>query len=299
MDIEHLRCFLAVIENGSISTAAHALGINQPALSKTIRRLEKQLGVDLFERRPRGVEPTEYGRTLLQFALAMDSSLRSAQRRIDALRDARAGELVIGAGGTWLEEHVPLAIARLTMARPAARITVVNQSPDIMLEQLLRGELDILFAPIRAMERDRDELITEVLMTGDMIVMGRHDHPLAAHRDVSLQVLAKQRWALPPGAYIRERFDSLFAQKGMEPPAPSVEVRDSPCLYDIIEHSDLLTYVPSLRLAHRAERFRCIASKAATKPRDTGMMIRRDQPLPPLAVELVSELHEVLGHRRH
>ena len=117
MDIAQLRSFLTVVETGSISTAAHALGVKQPALSKSIRRLEKQLGVELFERQPRGVTPTNYGETLLHFALAMDSNYRSALRRIEALSNARSGELVIGAGGTWLEEQLPLAIARLVTER--------------------------------------------------------------------------------------------------------------------------------------------------------------------------------------
>jgi DNA-binding transcriptional LysR family regulator len=298
MDIQNLRYFLAVVDNGSISTAAHALGINQPALSKTIRRLEDQLEVQLFERHPRGVVPTEYGRTLAHFALSMDSNYRSALRRIEALRDARAGELVVGAGGTWQEEVLPLAIARLVTDRPAARITIITNSPEEMLEQLLQGELDLLFAPIRTEEGSREELATQVLLRGDLIAISRMGHPLASKGDVSLRTLALERWAVPPaGTYIRERFDSLFAQHGIEPPVPSVEVTDSPCLFDIIEHSDLLTYVPRLRLEHRAERFVRIASKEATVSRDTGLISRRDRPLPPLAIELLQVLQVLL--RQH
>lgn len=294
MDITQIRCFLAVVDNGSISTAAHALDINQPALSKTIRRLETQLGVALFERRPRGVVPTEYGRTLAHFAASMDSNYRGALRSIEALRDARAGELVIGAGGTWLEEQLPMAIANLTTRRPAARITIITDIPEMMVDLLLRGDLDLLLAPIRAADRNREELVTEALLTGELIVLGRRGHPLSRARNVTLDALAEQRWALPAGTYIRERFDSLFLQRGVEPPAPSVEVRDSPCLFEIVEHSDLLTYVPSVRLDHRPGRFVHIHSKEANIIRDTGLISRRDRPLSPLAAELLSELRDLL-----
>jgi LysR family transcriptional regulator, regulator for genes of the gallate degradation pathway len=290
MDIEQLRSFLAVVETGSISTAAHSLGIKQPALSKSIRRLEKQLGVELFVRKPRGVTPTDYGETLLHFALAMDSNYRSALRRIAALSDARSGELVIGAGGTWLEEQLPLAIARLVTERPAARILVITHSPETMLKQLLDGELDLLLAPLRAADIDRDELFTEALLVGDLVVMGRIGHPLAARSDVSLRLLAEARWALPRGAYIRERFDGMFVQQGLEPPTPAVEIVDSPGLFQIIANTDLLTYVPDLRYNRRSEGFAKIRSAQATVSRDTGLIWRRDQPLAPLAVELLTHL---------
>jgi DNA-binding transcriptional LysR family regulator len=294
MDIQNLRCFLAVVESGSISAAAHILGMNQPALSKAIRRLERQFDVELFERQPRGVTPTEYGRTLAHFAASMDSNYRSAVRQMEALRDARAGQLVIGAGGTWMEEQLPLAIATLTTRRPAAQITVVTDSPEEMLEQLVRGELDVLLAPIRLEERARSELLTEVLLTGELIVLGREGHRLAERRNVTLEMLAEERWAIPAGGYMRERFDSLFVQRGIEPPQPSVEVRDSPCLFDIVEQSDLLTYVPSLRLQHRPGRFVRVRSAEASVRRDTGLISRRDQPFPPLAVELIDELRRLV-----
>jgi len=288
MDIAQLRSFLTVVETGSISTAALALGVKQPALSKSIRRLEKQLGVKLFERRPRGVTPTDYGETLLHFALAMDS------RQIQALSDARSGELVIGAGGTWLEELLPLAVARLVTERPAVRITVVTSSPETMIVRLLNGELDILLAPLRSADIDREELFTETLLTGNLIVLGRRDHALAARREVSLRMLAEARWALPGGTYVRERFDGLFVQHGIEPPIPTVQIADSPGLFDIIANTDLLTYVPDLRYHRRSEHFAMIKSSAATISRDTGLIWRQQQPLPPLAVELLSHLRTCL-----
>ena len=295
VDIEHLRSFLMVVDAGSISTAAHALGVNQPALSKIIRRLEDELGVALFERHPRGVVPTEYGHTLAHFALAMDSNYRGALRQLEALRDAHAGELVIGAGGTWLEEQLPIAIARLVGRRPEAHIKVVSDSPERMLDQLLNSDLDLLFAPIRSVDHGNDALVTETLLSGDLIVLARLGHPLAGVSNVKLADLALARWVLPAGTYIRERFDSLFVQRGIDPPVPSVELRDSPALFDIVEHSDLLTYVPQLRMDHRPGRFVQVRSRTATIERGTGLISRRDKPLSPLATELLQELRGLLA----
>ena len=296
MDIEELRGFLAVVETGSISTAAHALGIKQPALSKSIQRLEKQFGVALFERQPRGMTPTDYGRTLLDYGLAMDSNYRSAVRRIRALSDARSGELVLGAGGTWLEEQLPLAIAQLAKARPSARITVVTGSPELLLARLIDGEFDMLFAPLRAADSDRDDLITEALMVGNRVVVARRGHALTRHRDVALSRLAEESWALPGGVYVRESFDALFLQHGIEPPTPNVQVTDSRCLFEVVANTDLLTYVPEVRLVRRREHLATIPSSQATVLRETGLVWPRKRPLPPLAIELMSNLRTLLRH---
>lgn len=294
MDMDELRGFLAVVETGSISTAAHVLGMRQPALTKSIQRLERQFGVKLFERQPRGMTPTDYGRTLLDFALAMDSNYRSAIRRIEALSDARSGQLVLGAGGTWLEELLPQAVAQLCTARPVARITIVTGSPELLLARLLEGELDLLFAPLRTADVDRDDLITEALMVGNRVVIGRRGHRLASEKDVSLARLAEERWVLPEGVYVRESFDGLFLQHGIEPPLPSVQVTDSRCLFEIVADTELLTYVPEVRLVRRRKRLQRIPSSQATVVRETGLIWPRKRPLPPLGLELLSNLRELL-----
>jgi DNA-binding transcriptional LysR family regulator len=87
MDIRHLRTFLRVYSNRSISAAALEMAVSQPALSKVLRRLEGEFGVPLFNRLPRGLEPTEYGRALAEAARAIDTNYRLAMRQIDAMRE--------------------------------------------------------------------------------------------------------------------------------------------------------------------------------------------------------------------
>src|SRR5436853_7897664 len=90
MDIRHLRYFVAVAEEGNVTRAAERLGIQQPPLSQQIRALEAELDVQLFRRKPRGVEMTEAGQTLLAEARAI---LRQVERATSATRRCARGEV--------------------------------------------------------------------------------------------------------------------------------------------------------------------------------------------------------------
>src|SRR3972149_7158408 len=80
MELHQLQCFMAVIEEGGFNRPPPRLHITQPALSYQIKRLEEELGVSLFHRRPRGISPTEAGRVLLQNAQEVIESVRRARR---------------------------------------------------------------------------------------------------------------------------------------------------------------------------------------------------------------------------
>src|SRR3990170_2274189 len=98
MNIRQLEYFLTIADCRSMTLAATLLGIAQPTLTKTVRALELELGVKLFERMPRGVELTPYGQSLLRHAEAIRVQFSDARSQIEALRGGKYGTVVIGAG---------------------------------------------------------------------------------------------------------------------------------------------------------------------------------------------------------
>src|SRR5690349_24059997 len=94
---QSLEVFVAVARGKSFTRAARSLGYTQSAISRQIAVLEKDLGADLFDRLPRGVELTEQGRALLPHAEAVLDRLHTAQRDLDSLRELGAGRLRVGA----------------------------------------------------------------------------------------------------------------------------------------------------------------------------------------------------------
>ena len=96
MKLQDLHVLMAVVQAGSMSKAAALLNTTQPAISRSIAELERRIGVRLLDRNPQGVEPTEYGRALLDGGAAVFDDLRQAVKNIEFLADPTAGEVRIG-----------------------------------------------------------------------------------------------------------------------------------------------------------------------------------------------------------
>src|SRR5262249_60314522 len=111
LTLRDLHCFLMVVQQGSMAKAAAQLGISQPSVSEVIADLEQALDARLFDRRPRGVEPTLYGKALLKRTRAVFDELRQGVRDIEFLDDPSLGEVRIGfpaaAMATFLPHVIP------------------------------------------------------------------------------------------------------------------------------------------------------------------------------------------------
>ncbi len=294
MELRSLKFFLTVYECGNISVAADRLGMNQPAVSKAIRRVEQELGVDLFEREPRGVAPTVFADMLAEAAREVDSNLGAVMRRIQAMRDASMGEIVVGAGGTWQEALLPLAVSRLAQRRPQALIRIVPAAPEELVAALIKGDVDLVLAPIDIPNPMAKKVRVEPLLVNEVVVIGRGDHPLLEKPRLSLKDLRSQRWILPPGTFIRERFERAFVSKGLENPIPSIECVDSACLFQIVAATDLLTYVAELRLRHRLHmNLARMPDNPINVERTSGLILRKSSYMPPLVREFIAEVRNV------
>src|SRR5947209_8314987 len=114
LKLRHLEILLAVAEAGSMAKAAARLAISQPAISRAIADAEATLGVPLLDRGPHGVEPTQYGRTLLKRGLAAFDEIAQGVKEIEFLADPTAGELWIGSTSGLSEGGVLGVISRLS-----------------------------------------------------------------------------------------------------------------------------------------------------------------------------------------
>src|SRR5436190_20396841 len=128
MDIRHLRGMLAVMEEGSLGKAAQRLNISQPALSKSIQRLEEHLGVRLFERETRGMKPTFYADSLRGYAKAACVGMAEAESQIAALRNGTEGIITVAGPPLIVTELLPPMLVRLSRERPKLRIRVVARN---------------------------------------------------------------------------------------------------------------------------------------------------------------------------
>ena len=113
-----LRNFLTVADVGRITTAAESLNVSQPALTKSIQKLEAEVGTKLFTRVPKGMQLTQAGEILAHHARVMENEYRHATMRIAELSGAEQGGLRVGAGPIWLVRILPPAVAEFQKSHP-------------------------------------------------------------------------------------------------------------------------------------------------------------------------------------
>ena len=189
MELRHLRQFVAVAEEGHITRAAERLGLQQPPLSQRIKAIESELNVQLFLRKPRGVELTEAGRVFLERARA---TLAQYDGAFEATRSAARGEqgrLCIGIQPTTLfHPFVPSVIRAFRTAYPHVSLTLDECLRTEQIERLRSHQLDVGF--LRSGLDDQEDFLVYPLLNEPMVAALPRDHTLARNgrRAVSLSL---------------------------------------------------------------------------------------------------------------
>lgn len=216
MELRHLRYFIAIAEERSFTGAAERLWVAQPGLSTQMRRLEAELGVQLFERHTRGVDLTEPGELFLERARVAVSAADVALATGGDLEAGVIGSLRLGlaAGARW-----PLAselLLRFARERPGVELSVVEAYGGTLWRDLRAGRLDALVAPTGHGSVD---LRTLALGAEDWVVLVGTGHSLAGIGPVDAEQLQGERIAVTghrDGAVLDRTVSDLLAELGVE-----------------------------------------------------------------------------------
>lgn len=220
--------------------AGEAVGMTQPAVSKAVRDLERDLGVKLFERGNRGVTPTSYGEALVRHAQRVLAQLEHAAEEIDDLAHGAGGRVAIGtllAASAWL---LPRAIARLRAERPRVIVDVVEGTSDRLHLMLRRGDLDMVVGRLSEF-RHRAGLRQEPIYSEEIVVLARPGHPLARQAQLGLPDLEEADWILPPPeTTLRRQLEKAFFDAGLDPPRCMVQSVSLLTNRQLLRESDLV-----------------------------------------------------------
>jgi len=296
MRLTQIRDFLAVVDTGSIRAAARSLGLSQPALTKSIRKLEQELGGVLVTRSVRGAQLTEIGRAFLARARSVTADLRRAREEVAQLRGARTGSLTVGAAPGPGLGLLPNVLARLRRRWHEASICVTDVSPSEVMPALREGRLDLaLSVRIGPLAAPGPDLLVEPLYLNEARIVARRGHPLAAAR--SLAELADAEWVRTGGTDNTSSLPAAFRAAGIEPPRYRIECRSFFALAEIVAHSDLLAVVPWQLAAREAAGGRVVELPLsdALPAREICLFTRVDVPLTPIAREFVDDLRAALS----
>ncbi len=244
-DLQHLAAFNAIVSSGSLGRAADALNVTQPALSRTIRRLEEQAGAPLFERHSKGMQLTDVGRALQPHALLLQRESEHASENIKAMLGLAKGTIRVGAVGSIACLVLPLAIGRTCKKWPNLQVQVIEGVWDRLADALVSHEIDL------ALGVDTEDT-GEIVAVKDCrwedtsyVVAGRH-HPLRKKPKLKLSDTLAERWAiLPKGTGPFEHMKSVFARQNLALPNVVVETRSVMALKSLIGHSGFLGWMPA------------------------------------------------------
>jgi DNA-binding transcriptional LysR family regulator len=285
MDLRHLRNMLAVIEEGSLGKASVRLNVSQPALTKSIQRLEEHLGVRLFERDSRGMKPTLYADSLQGYAKAACAGMVEAEGRIRSLRSGTEGVLKVAAPPLIATEFLPRSLIPLSNERPNLKVEVISQNKNLFVD-LLEGQFNIVVAMLY------EELPWE----------GLSKHWLFAKRKgLRIADLLEEKWVFTSGdTWSNRRVRLYFEQNGMTQPRTRIESRNPAVLKSIISISDHVGIISRLGVERELEAgaLKAVELDSPLMQRPIGVVRREIEPASPAVKSLIGLLETACAARR-
>jgi LysR family transcriptional regulator, benzoate and cis,cis-muconate-responsive activator of ben and cat genes len=216
VDIRKLKYFIAVAEERHMGRAAERLHLSQPPLTRHIQALERELGVQLFVRTPRGVDLTDAGETLLHDARAIRLLFEQAGERAQRVGKGEVGTLDVGVFGSSLLDVIPRVLARFSAAHPDVDIVLHNAHKRLQIDALRQRRILIAFDRFMP---DDSGLTLETVAEEALLVALHVRHPLAARAQIGMNALRHEPLMLPAGvdSHIGSKLLQLCREHGFEP----------------------------------------------------------------------------------
>lgn len=301
-----MRHVIALVEHGSFARAAAALGLSQPALSRSIQAVERETGSSLFVRTASGVEPTDGGRVFVARIRQIVDLTENLDRDLASERGLQSGHLNVGGGPFPAQSVLADALARFVADFPRIVVRVMMRDWDELLRRLRAREIEFFVAEISTFGSEND-LDIEPLASHPTFILARRGHPLAGRGPLSLADGFAYPYAslsrIPPRA-----LEPIRAAQRRSPDAaaasrvfPALEFNSLDAVRKIVLGSDALMVAPPVCVADELESGRLVVlgSDAHLAVR-YGIVKLRTQPLTAVGArfhEYVLEAERALTER--
>jgi len=298
MKLTQLGYVAAIARQGSLRAAARHLGVAQPAFSRSIAELERELGAPLFERRARGMIATPLGEAFLRRANAILNDVRRAQEEFEQLKTGGggAGEITIGLSIAAHLQLLPGALRPFRDRYPKVRLHVIEGFYPTLAPSLQDGSVDFYIGPDPGL-RLPAILKKETLLSGRRAVLCRMKHPLAGA--TSLGALRDAEWittSITPKA--ENEIGDVFRRYRLPEPKLVLRSQSALTLLTCLTNSDLLAMAPpqwvDSPIANQL--LRTIAVREELSAVSIIVVTRRDVPLSPAANLLLDIMKRAAAH---
>jgi DNA-binding transcriptional LysR family regulator len=303
LKLQDLHVIMTVVQAGTMGKAAQHLNTTQPNISRAIAELEHAFGVRLLDRHRQGIEPTEYGRALLDCGTAVFDDLRQGVKTIELLADPGAGEVRIG-GTTYASEiFITAVIKRLSRRYPRIVFHLVTtDESDRLHRELSERNVDLLIA--RKWDRFSDEQLGfEIIYDPPVVVMAGSRNPWVRRRRIALAELVNEAWVMPPTEGLLGRtYLDIFRASGLDYPRTTVFAAAPGVRLNLVATERFLTImtISALKLSkHPGIKVLPVKLQHARVP--VGIITLKNRTLSPVAqlfIETAREVAKPLARRR-
>ena len=243
--LKHLVLIAAIDEHRSLRKVADAMHLSQPAATKMLHEIEEMLGVSLFERLPKGMQPTVFGGTVVFYANTMIADLSKFRQKLAAQAEGSIGTVGLGSILTPVPGLLANTIVEVTSQFPQLKVSVLVDSSDALLQLLEEGKLDIVLGHITDYAKF-DQLNFEGLDNETLSIVAGKSHPLSTESQVSLADLAEQPWVLQPlSTPTRQLLEKTFHEAGASTPKQLVETNSTLLIAALLQSSPVIAILPT------------------------------------------------------
>jgi LysR family pca operon transcriptional activator len=276
-----LRAVDAIDTHRTLLKASAALGLSQPALTKSLQELEEMLQLRLFERHSRGVHPTEAGTVFVRSARRVLAELHRVDEDLDLLLVPGASMVALGALPVAAAGVLPGALTRLKALHPQMRVRLQQGRMEELLPLLVAGEIDLIVGRLYDLPMP-DGFKREALWAEPISILGRPGHPLFAMPSVTLDELRRYDLVLPTITQrVGQEIEALLAELGLAPVAP---MRSSSYgfIREMLHGTDMLSAMPRLMMVGDLVRgsLKVVPLPIQAPDRPAGLIVPSHKPLP-------------------
>jgi DNA-binding transcriptional LysR family regulator len=289
LKLRHLVLVTTIAEQGGVLRAAEHLRLAQPAVTRGLREVEEILGVELFQRGPRGVTPTLFGEAFIDHARAVQAELRRAGARIAGLADGETGTVTVGTLLAATSVLLPRSIAALKAERPGITVIVREGTFDSLVPRLIDGDTDLILGRLNPIE-DQPRLQQIPLYNEPTLLVARAGHPAEQAR--TLPELLDYPWILPlEQTSLKHELKQVFHRQGLPMPENRVECTSILTIRSLLLATDMIAALPAL-LVRTDDQLAELPVPLASVRRSVGVTLPEARALTPAA-------QAMLDHLRH
>jgi DNA-binding transcriptional LysR family regulator len=294
-----LEYFLAICDTRNLARAAEMLGVSQPALTRSLQRLEARFGAQLFARAPRGVELTPIGTALRARVDKARITLDDAEREVEQLGAGKIGKVRIGVGHMLVRLVSQALFPRFIVERPAAQVQLHVGFNAELFGLVQAGNLDF---SVCGLLETAPNLVFRELLVSDLVVVVRQGHPLTKIESPTIGDLAAFRSVAPSaGVPARQLVEAQLAKHGFGNRMHAIETNSWEVILDAVATTDLFSLAPRTEVFRQAATHRVVAitiPELDIHPRN-GVITRDDTYLSPLALRAIELIELAFADHVH